>query len=171
MTKFSVCTLLAVVTLTGTTANAQTRYYRSSCPNGQCPAPTYYYPVQVQVAQPVPTVTQASYTAQAATATTGDPYGFGAWLNAYRASAGLPALAHDANLSGHAAASNQAVRAYGWGRHWYMGGTTYQNLGAGAGATVWSMWTRSSGHIRALLGNATHYGIAFDGWYWTYNAR
>lgn len=164
---------LACVLLTGTT-HAQ-RYYYPSCPNGQCPQQQvrYYYPIQVQpqqVSPPQPTVQQASYTQTTATTATGDPYGFGAWLNAYRASAGLPALAYDANLSAHAAISNQAVRANGWGQHWYMGGTRYQNLGAGAGGTVWPMWTQSGGHIRALLGNATYYGIAFDGYYWTFNA-
>lgn len=164
---------LACTLITGTT-HAQTRYVYQQCPNGQCPQQVrYYYPVQVQpqVPQAQPTVVQASYTPQTATTTTsGDPYGFGAWLNAYRASAGLAPLAYDANLSGHAATSNQYVRAYGWGRHWYMGGTVYQNLGAGAAGQVWSMWTQSAGHIRALLGNATRYGIAFDGYYWTFNA-
>jgi len=170
------------------------------CPNQATYYQPQYY-LSVQAVQPVQYVTQepakpaqnpvsdsqivqASYSqtqtqtqsqtqppSAATTQSSGDPYGFGKWLNNYRASAGLPPLAYDPNLSAWAALSNAAVRSYGWGQHWDMRGTTYQNLGSGDAGRVWAMWTASPAHRVALLGNATYYGIAFDGQYWTYNAK
>jgi len=151
----------------------------ANCPNGQCsttPAATYYYyptpqaqPAQ-PAAQPQPEIMQASYTTTAqstAPVTSGDPYGFGVWLNSVRAQYGLHALAYDANLAGHAAVNSS----YGFG-HTYMGGTSRQNVGWGALSTVSTMWMASPAHRAAILDSrVTSYGLAYINGVWTFNAR
>jgi uncharacterized protein YkwD len=112
---------------------------------------------EVQVAQPV------QYT--------GDPYGFLGWLNATRASYGLPAVGYDPNLSGWAAMNNDQQAARGMG-HFVMGPARRQNAAIGAFANIGAMWMNSPGHRAALLDPSIRWmGIAGLGAYWTFNAN
>jgi uncharacterized protein YkwD len=138
-------------------------------------APTTYQteaaPV-VYAAQPAqPTVNQAvPTTTVAATAESGDAYGFLGWLNATRASYGLPAVGYDANLSNWAAMNNDQQAARGMG-HFVMGPARRQNAAMGAFANIGSMWMNSPAHRAALLDpTITAIGIAGLGAYWTFNA-
>ncbi len=86
-------------------------------------------PVATQPAAPAQ-ITPVSYTTETAAPAapaavpaapdTGDPYGFLGWLNATRASYGLPAVGHDPNLSSWAAENNNHQAARGMG-HFVMG--------------------------------------------------
>jgi uncharacterized protein YkwD len=162
----------------------------------QTVAPQNYQPVattEVQAAQPaVAQTTQVvpvSYTTTAAptaapsdagtapaTAATpaavesGDPYGFLGWLNATRASYGLPAVGHDPNLSSWAAENNNHQAARGMG-HFVMGPARRQNAAFGAFGNIGSMWMNSPAHRAALLDPTIRWmGIAGLGAYWTFNA-
>lgn len=100
----------------------------------------------------------------------GDPYGFLDWLNATRASAGLPAVGYDANLSNWANMNNAQQNAYGLGHH-VMGPARFQNAAMGSAATIGSQWMSSSAHRAALLDPSIRWiGIAGMGAYWTFNA-
>ena len=100
-----------------------------------------------------------------------DPYGFTAWLNATRATYGLPAVGYDPNLAAWANANNAQQQARGMG-HYVMGPARRQNAGMGNYATVGGMWLRSGPHRAALLDPTIKWvGIAGAGAYWTYNAR
>ncbi len=106
-----------------------------------------------------------------ASTATADPYGFLAWLNATRASIGLGAVAHDANLAAWAAMNNASQAAHGLG-HWVMGPARRQNAGWGPAAAVWPAWVASSGHAAALFDpSITAVGIAWDGAWWTFSAN
>ena len=92
-------------------------------------APQYYQPTyQTQSVQapsanqvaPTTTSNVAPVATAAASTEAGDPYGFLGWLNATRASYGLPAVGYDANLSGWAAMNNDQQAARGMG-HFVMG--------------------------------------------------
>ncbi len=158
-------------------------------------APQTYQPVAsapVQTAAPQPTAPQApqgtqivpvSYTTEAtapayapaapaevAPAYTGDPYGFLGWLNATRASYGLPAVGHDPNLSSWAAENNNHQAARGMG-HFVMGPARRQNAAFGSAATIGAQWMNSPAHRAALLDPTIRWmGIAGLGAYWTFNA-
>jgi uncharacterized protein YkwD len=117
----------------------------------------------------------AAATPAAATATTvsvenSDPYGFLSWLNATRASYGLPAVGHDPNLSGWAAENNNHQAARGMG-HFVMGPARRQNAAFGSFGNIGSMWMNSPAHRAALLDPTIRWmGIAGLGAYWTFNA-
>lgn len=100
-------------------------------------------------------------------------YGFGQWLNVTRAQHGLPAVGYDANMTNWAAVNNQHQQAKGMGHHVIAparrqnSAWNYRDIG-----TLGAAWMNSPGHRAALLDpTITAYGIAFDGLYWTFNAR
>jgi uncharacterized protein YkwD len=103
----------------------------------------------------------------------GDPYGFAAILNNYRASAGLPPVAYDPNLSNWASQNNAAQSRKGLGHH--VNPNCFQNC-------VWNCadvlsaatsWMNSAGHRQNMLSpTITRFGIAYGpGPYWTWNAQ
>jgi uncharacterized protein YkwD len=101
---------------------------------------------------------------------TGDPYGFLGWLNATRASYGLPAVGYDPNLANWAAQNNNQQAAYGIG-HFVMGPARRQNSAMGSISDIGSMWMNSPAHRAALLDPTIRWmGIAGLGAYWTFNA-
>ena len=100
----------------------------------------------------------------------GDPYGFLSWLNATRASYGLPAVGHDPNLSSWAAENNNHQAARGMG-HFVMGPARRQNAAFGSFGSIGSMWMNSPAHRAVLLDPTIRWmGIAGLGTYWTFNA-
>jgi uncharacterized protein YkwD len=110
----------------------------------------------VQAAQPV--------------APAADPYGFTAWLNATRASYGLPPVGYDPNLAGWANVNNSHQQASGIG-HYVMGPARRQNSAMGQYASIGAMWMNSPAHRAALLDPTIRWiGIAGMGAYWTFNA-
>ena len=121
-------------------------------------------PSQAVGSEPAPTATVA------APAESGDAYGFLGWLNATRASYGLPAVGYDANLTNWAAMNNNQQAARGMG-HFVMGPARRQNAAMGAFANIGTMWMNSPAHCAALLDpTITAIGIAGLGAYWTFNA-
>jgi uncharacterized protein YkwD len=166
-------------------------YQTAAAPETYQPAVNPQYQVAAQpMSQPAQTaqVVPVSYTPQAAApaaaettagpATTaapaaveyGDPYGFLGWLNATRASYGLPAVGHDPNLSSWAAENNNHQAARGMG-HFVMGPARRQNAAMGSFANIGSMWMNSPAHRAALLDPTIRWmGIAGLGAYWTFNA-
>ncbi len=119
---------------------------------------------------PTTTSNAAPVATAAASTEAGDPYGFLGWLNATRASYGLPAVGYDANLSNWAAMNNDQQAARGMG-HFVMGPARRQNSAMGAFANIGSMWMNSPAHRAALLDpTITAIGIAGLGAYWTFNA-
>lgn len=125
-------------------------------------------PVQPQVA----TVAKPQPAAQPqpVAAPAGDPYGFTAWLNATRASYGLPAVGYDPNLTNWAAVNNSHQASRGMG-HYVMGPARRQNSAMGNYAMIGAMWLASPAHRAALLDPSIRYiGIAGLGAYWTFNA-
>jgi uncharacterized protein YkwD len=100
-----------------------------------------------------------------------DPYGFTDWLNATRASYGLPAVGHDPNLSNWAAVNNSHQASRGLG-HFVMGPARRQNAAVGSISNIGSMWMNSPAHRAALLDPTIRWiGIAGLGAYWTFNAN
>ncbi|MDB5353444.1 MAG: hypothetical protein JWN86_4691 [Planctomycetota bacterium] len=103
----------------------------------------------------------------------GDPYGFAAILNSYRASAGLRPLAYDPDLSAWASNNNAAQCRHGIGHH--INPNCIQNCAWNhqSAQEVAQGWMRSPGHRRNMLSSsATRFGIAYGpGPYWTLNAR
>ena len=102
-----------------------------------------------------------------------DPYGFAVILNSYRASAGLPPLSYDPNLTAWASQNNAAQSHRGLGHHILPG--CLQNCGWNQ-SSIWAIatsWMNSPGHRQNLLSpTATRYGIAHGpGPYWTMNAQ
>lgn len=102
-----------------------------------------------------------------------DPYGFAQILNAYRASAGLPPVAYDPNLSAWASRNNAVQCRRGIGHHVNPG--CFQNCGWNY-ASAWDVargWLHSPGHRDNMLQpSITRFGIAYGpGPYWTLNAR
>jgi uncharacterized protein YkwD len=138
----------------------------------QAYAPQYYqtvYQTQAPQATMDAQVAQTSYAP--AEQSSGDPYGFTAWLNSVRASYGLSAVGYDPNLSGWAAENNNQQAARGMG-HYVMGGARRQNSAMGSFASIGSMWMNSPAHRAALLDpSITSIGIAGLGAYWTFNAN
>lgn len=100
----------------------------------------------------------------------GDPYGFTNWLNATRASYGLPPVGYDPNLTNWAAMNNGQQQALGMGHH-VMGPARRQNSAMGNYASIGAMWMNSPAHRAALLDPSIRWiGIAGLGAYWTFNA-
>ena len=102
-----------------------------------------------------------------------DPQGFTSWLNATRASYGLPAVSHDENLAAWAGVNNSHQLARGIGHH-IMGPARRQNAGwSPAGLPrVNADWMASPGHRDGLLDPTIRtIGIAGTGDYWTFNAQ
>lgn len=104
---------------------------------------------------------------------TTDPYGFAAILNAQRASAGLPPLAYDHNLSAWAAQNNAEQSARGLGH--FINPNCFQNSAwntPDAPSTA-DEWMNSPPHRANMLSpSATKFGIAYGpGPYWTLNAQ
>ena len=143
-------------------------------------APQYYQPTyqtqsvqapsETQVAATNTTSNTAPVASVAAPTGAGDPYGFLGWLNATRASYGLPGVGYDPNLSGWAAMNNDQQAARGMG-HFVMGPARRQNAAMGAFANIGSMWMNSPAHRAALLDPTIRaIGIAGLGAYWTFNA-
>jgi len=123
-------------------------------------------PVAAPVAQPVVYQQQA----QPVYAPAGDPYGFTSWLNATRASYGLPAVGYDPNLTNWANVNNSHQSSRGMG-HYVMGPARRQNSAMGSYGTIGGMWMASPAHRAALLDPTIRFiGIAGAGAYWTFNA-
>jgi hypothetical protein len=102
-----------------------------------------------------------------------DPYGFGAILNWYRASAGLAPLAHDQWLSAWASENNVAQSGRGIGHHILPNCRQNCAWNTPDASSVARAWMESRGHRANMLDPAiTRFGIAFGpGPYWTMNAR
>lgn len=96
---------------------------------------------------------------------------FGAWLNSYRASVGLPPVAYDPALANAAVNSaEQAKRGMG---HHFMGPARRQNAAwSPTGfANVPGMWAANPGHNAALLDPTIRFfGLAGFGANWTFSA-
>lgn len=111
--------------------------------------------------------------ARGGAATAGDPYGFAAVLNSYRAMAGLPPVAYDPNLSAWASQNNAAQSRRGLGHH--VNPNCFQNCGWNYQdvVSVARGWMNSPGHRRNMLSpSITRFGIAYGpGPYWTMNAQ
>jgi uncharacterized protein YkwD len=103
-------------------------------------------------------------------ATTGDPTGMLSSVNSYRASRGLHPWVFDGYLYNAAINNNAWQRIKGMGHHDVP---SAQNSAWGAQdvISVLNMWTVSAGHAATLYGGYTAAAIAFDGIYWTLNAR
>lgn len=102
--------------------------------------------------------------------TAGDPYGFIDWLNTTRAQYGLPAVAHDQNLSNWASQNSAMQTSRGLG-HYVMGPARRQNSAMGVYGTIGTMWMNSPAHRAALLDPTIRFvGLAGVGAYWTFNA-
>lgn len=151
------------------------QYYQPSAPV-QYAQPTYtsqYYQSGYAGVQPVAQPAQAvapPAQVQAPAASTGDVYGFTAWLNGVRASYGLGAVGYDANLENWAAMNNGQQSAHGLGHH-VMGPARRQNSAMGSFPGVEAMWMASPAHRAALLDpTITFIGIAGAGAWWTFNA-
>lgn len=102
-----------------------------------------------------------------------DPYGFLPILNSYRASAGLPAVVFDSNLSAWASQNNAAQSRRGIGHH--VNPNCFQNSAWNC-VNAWDVaqsWMNSPGHRRNMLSpHITRVGIAYGpGPYWTMNAQ
>jgi hypothetical protein len=101
-----------------------------------------------------------------------DPYGFASWLNSYRASAGLPALTHDPDLSALAARNNQAQSSHGLGHHVHPNCVQNCAWNTPDAASTADEWMNSPAHRANMLSpHVTRFGIAYGpGPYWTMNA-
>ncbi|AGA31393.1 CAP domain-containing protein [Singulisphaera acidiphila] len=133
------------------------------------PPATAVAPRPVTIARPA-TAAVASPVQAAPAPPAGDPYGFTAWLNATRASYGLPPVGYDPNLSSWASVNNGQQQSRGMGHH-VMGPARRQNAAMGQYASIGAMWMNSPGHRAALLDPTIRWiGIAGLGAYWTFNA-
>lgn len=102
-----------------------------------------------------------------------DPYGFCSILNNYRASAGLPPVAYDVELSAWASQNNLAQNSYGLGHHVNPGCLQNSGWNYADASSLAVGWINSPAHRDTLLSTAiTRFGIAYGpGPYWTLNAR
>ena len=144
--------------LSGQTAEAPAYNYNTAPSQRAAPAGAAYTPAP---------------SAQAQAQGGGDPYGFGAILNQYRAGAGLPPLAYCPNLSAMAVQNNSEMCRKGLGHH--VVGNCFQNSGwnYADAASAARGWIDSPAHRANMLSpNTTRFGIAHGpGPYWTLNAR
>jgi uncharacterized protein YkwD len=138
------------------------------------PAAAAEYRLAAYDAAPMPVEAAVYQPAEAAApvAPTEDPLGFVGALNQYRASAGLPPLAVDANLSAWASQNNAVQAARGIGHH--VVPNCVQNCGWNY-SNAWGVlqgWINSPGHRQNLLNPwIRRVGIAYGpGPYWTMNA-
>ena len=103
----------------------------------------------------------------------GDPYGFAAHFNYYRAVAGLPPVSYDPNLSNWASHNNVAQTRRGLGH--FVNPNCFQNCAWNItdAATAAQTWMNSTGHRENMLSpNISRFGIAYGpGPYWTLNAQ
>ncbi len=103
----------------------------------------------------------------------GDPYGFAAILNSYRAAIGLPALSYEPSLSSWAAHNNAVQSNRGLGHH--VNPNCFQNCAWNTpdAASVAVAWMESPGHRANMLSpSVSRFGIAYGpGPYWTMNAQ
>jgi len=102
-----------------------------------------------------------------------DPYGFMAFLNAYRAFAGLAPLAYDPDLSAWAVHNNVAQNNNGLGHHVNPNCCQNSAWNVHDAASVAAAWMQSPGHRANMLDpSISRFGIAYGpGPYWTMNAR
>jgi uncharacterized protein YkwD len=136
----------------------------------QAPSDNQVAPTSVTTSNSAPVAAVAAVAAEATVVDGGDPYGFVGWLNATRASYGLPGVGYDPNLSSWAAMNNDQQAARGMG-HFVMGPARRQNAAVGAFGNIGSMWMNSPAHRAALLDPTIRaIGIAGLGAYWTFNA-
>lgn len=119
-------------------------------------------------AQPIAPATITDATVQVVAA--GDPTGLLQTVNYFRSLRGLHPFAFDGFLYNKAINNNAWQRTRGMGHYDYHGA---QNSAWGAQDvnSVINMWTVSPGHAATLYGGYTFAAIAFDGLYWTLNAR
>lgn len=103
----------------------------------------------------------------------GDPYGFAAFLNTYRASAGLPPVAYCPNLSAWASQNNSAQCLYGLGHHVMANFSQNSGFNQSSVFEIARQWMNSPGHARNMLTpTASRFGIAYGpGPYWTLNLQ
>jgi uncharacterized protein YkwD len=143
--------------------------YTYAAPAAQPAAAVQYYQPAAPV-QYAPAAAPVAAPAAAPAASTGDAYGFTAWLNGVRASYGLGAVGYDANLESWAQMNNGQQAARGLGHH-VMGPARRQNSAMGGFPGVESMWMASPAHRAALLDPTIRFiGIAGAGAWWTFNA-
>lgn len=104
-----------------------------------------------------------------------NPYGFTAFLNGTRRMYGLRPLTYDARLAEWAALNNLAQRSQSKAGHFVMGPARRQNAAVITGdisAYVGRVWMDSPEHRAALLDpGLARFGLAWDGLYWTWDAR
>ena len=119
-----------------------------------------------------PAQTQPAPTAAAVQPTTdyGDPTGMLATVNYYRSLRGLPGWNFDASLYNSAMNNNAWQRIRGMGHH-DVPGPQNSAWGPQDVMSVLNMWAASPGHAATLFGWHSTAAIAFDGIYWTLNAR
>jgi uncharacterized protein YkwD len=102
-----------------------------------------------------------------------DPYGFAAHLNSYRASAGLPPLQYNPELSNWAALNNSHQNSRGLGHH--VNPNCLQNScwNTTSAAHTMRTWADSRSHRDNMLASHVRsFGIAYGpGPYWTLNLR
>jgi uncharacterized protein YkwD len=100
----------------------------------------------------------------------GDPTGLLQTVNYYRSQRGLHPWAFDGNLYNSAINNNAWQRLRGMGHHDVP---SAQNSAWGQldVASVLNMWAASPGHAATLFGGYSFAAIAYDGLYWTLNAR
>ena len=102
-----------------------------------------------------------------------DPYGFAAHLNSYRASAGLPPLRYDPELTNWAALNNSHQNSRGLGHHVNPNCRQNSCWNTTSAAHTMNTWAHSPGHRENMLApNVRSFGIAYGpGPYWTLNLR
>ncbi len=147
--------------------SCQTASYQQQWAPAAVPMVPQLQPAPSSQAVPVPTSQSPPVPPKTTTIYYGDP--FLAWLNAHRARYGRGPVAYDAGLMADAAASNAAMRAYGFGHRWDYAPAN-KNVGMGSPETVMMAWANSPAHNAWLL-QATVVGVAFDGQYATFSAR
>jgi uncharacterized protein YkwD len=153
-----------------TQAAGTVQYYQTApqVQYSQPAAPVQYYQSAYAGMAAAPQPAQAPAAAPAASS--GDAYGFTAWLNGVRASYGLGAVGYDPNLESWAAQNNSQQAARGLG-HYVMGPARRQNSAMGGFPGIESMWLASPAHRAALLDPTISFiGIAGAGAWWTFNA-
>lgn len=104
-----------------------------------------------------------------------NPYGFTVWLNDTRRMYGLRPLVYDQRLADWAAVNNLAQRNRSSPGHFVMGPARRQNADIITGdisSYIGREWMDSPEHRAALLDpGLTRFGLAWDGLYWTWDAR
>lgn len=102
--------------------------------------------------------------------TNGDPTGLMQSVNYYRSLRGLPSLIFDPYLYHRAINNNAWQQQRGLGHHDVPSAqnSAWGNMDI---ISVLNMWAGSPGHAATLFGYYTYGAIAFDGLYWTLNAR